>query len=464
LALPYGVAGQTSAGALTVNAGAVTIPDDLRRVKLFTEHGRQTPVGYALEATEQADGLHMGFRVGATPNGDAALIEAAEGIRDALSVELANVQVADGVVTAAELVAVVLTSVPAFADARIAATRPAAGAPVGAALVPAPVGGGRGMLVDVSGGALPPELAAGRRSATVTAESVIPVLAAAIRDNDIGRVNAALSDVIPGNDAGGGYMGTGQWVAELWTPVAAERHFWPRIQHSPLTSGLKVYGWKWQTLPTVGPYLGNKTPIPSGPVSIVPAEAPIARYAGGWDIDRIFVDLGDPGFLEAFFRAATVDLMNKLEAGIAATVEDSATDAGPSADVYAAISLVVRTLVSKGAVPSAIALASDVYADLVESPRDTSPWWLPEQARLALGNETAQLTDLAVFMAPTLNPGAVIGWDKRAVTGYEASPLPIRVQAVNIPNGGIDLGVFAYASAIVNDDRGIALSTVTVTP
>jgi hypothetical protein len=153
-----------------------------------------------------------------------------------------------------------------------------------------------------------------------------------------------------------------------------------------------------------------------------------------------------------------------LEAGIAATVEDSATDAGPSADVYAAISLVVRTLVSKGAVPSAIALASDVYADLVESPRDTSPWWLPEQARLALGNETAQLTDLAVFMAPTLNPGAVIGWDKRAVTGYEASPLPIRVQAVNIPNGGIDLGVFAYASAIVNDDRGIALSTVTVTP
>lgn len=474
LALPYGVAGQTSAGALTVNAGAVTIPPELRRVKLFTEHGRQTPVGYALEATEQADGLHMGFRVGATPNGDAALVEAAEGIRDALSVELANVQVTDGVVTAAELVAVVLTSVPAFADARVAAHRPApqdnpaGGPPIGLPGNLAPAGGGgRGMIVDVSGGSLPPELAAGRRTgAVVKFESVVPALAAAIRDNDIGRVNAALSDIIPGQDTGGGFMGTGQWIGEIWTPVAAERHFWPRVQHSPLTSGLKVYGWKWDTLPKVGPYAGNKTPIPSNTVKIVPAEAPIVRYAGGWDIDRIFVDLGDPGFLEAFFRAATVDLGNQLEAGLADAIADAAVvdPAVYADDIYAALSSVVRTLISQGARPAAIAVAGDVYADLVDSPRGDSPWWLPEQARLSLGDETGQLTDLAVFLAPTLADGQVLAWDKRAVTGYEASPLPIRVQAVNIPNGGIDLGVFAYASTIVNDARGIALVTVGTAP
>jgi len=467
LALPYGTPGQTSGGALTVNAGAVSIPTDLRRVKLFTEHGRQTPVGYTLEASEQADGLHMAFRVGATPNGDAALVEAAEGIRDALSVELANVQVADGVVTAAELVAVVLTSVPAFADARIAATRPGPGdppPPVGAP--PVPVGGPGGMLVNVSGGALPVELSAGRRASTTTFEAVIPQLAAAIRDNDIGRVNAALADVVPGNDTGGGFMGTGQWIAELWTPVAAERHFWPRIQHSPLTSGLKVYGWKWETLPVVGPYAGNKTPIPSNTVSIVPAEAPIVRYAGGWDIDRIFVDLGDPGFLEAFFRAATVDLGNKLEGALAVAMAAAAV-VDPAVyvdDVYTALSTVVRTLLSKGARVASIAVAADVYADLVDSPRDTSPWWLPEQARLALGDETATLTDLTVFMSPDLGDGEVLGWDRRAVTGYEASPLPIRVQAVNIPNGGIDLGVFAYTSTIVNDARGLALVTVGTAP
>jgi hypothetical protein len=461
LALPFGVPGQTSAGPLTVNAGTVQLPSDLRRVKLFTEHGRQTPVGYATEATESADGLRMAFRVGATPSGDAALIEAAEGIRDALSVELSNVEVSDGVVTAGELVAVVLTSVPAFADARIAATR--------AALVPAtsppspvpadPAARAPGMVIDVAGGALPPELTRRRSTGTALA-AVMPAMAAAIRDNDVGRVNAALSDVVPGMDTGGGAVGNGQWLGELWTPVAQERHFWPRVQHQTLTSGLKVYGWKWGTLPAVGPYAGNKTPIPSNQVTMVPAEAPIVRYAGGWDIDRILVDLGEPGFLESFFRAATVDLGNKLEAALADAIAAAAGAGGTATDVYAAVSQVIRDLISVGATPSAIALAPDVWADLVDSPRAESPWWLPEQASLSLGAESGRLTDLAVFLGPGLDPGQVIAWDKRAVTTYEASPMPVRVQAVNIPNGGIDLGVFAYSSTIVNDDRGVALVTV----
>ena len=286
LALPFGVPGQTSAGPLTVNAGTVQLPTDLRRVKLFTEHGRQTPVGYATEATETADGLRMAFRVGATPSGDAALIEAAEGIRDALSVELSNVEVSDGVVTAGELVAVVLTSVPAFADARIAATR-AAVVPVtsppgpGTAVVPARPAGGA-MVIDVAGGALPPELTRRRTGVTALA-AVMPAMAAAIRDNDIGRVNAALSDVVPGMDTGGGATGTGQWLGELWTPIAQERHFWPRVQHQTLTTGLKVYGWKWGTLPAVGPYAGNKAAILSNAVTMVPggsADRPLRRRVG----------------------------------------------------------------------------------------------------------------------------------------------------------------------------------------
>jgi hypothetical protein len=289
----------------------------------------------------------------------------------------------------------------------------------------------------------------------------MPAIAAAIRDNDIGRVNAALADVVPGMDTGGGATGTGMWLGELWTPVAAERHFWPRVQHQTLTSGLKVYGWKWGTLPAVGPYTGNKTAIPSNAVTMVPEEAPIVRYAGGWDIDRILVDLGEPGFLESFFRAATVDLGNKLEAALATAIEAAGGVGGAAADVYSAVSSVVRTLISRGATPSAVALAPDVWADLVDSPRSTSPWWLSEQAKLSLGGETANLTDLAVFLGPSLPAGEVLAWDKRAVTTYEASPLPIRVQAVNIPNGGIDLGVFAYSSTIVNDDRGVAMVTVT---
>ena len=73
VALPFGQVGRTSAGPVTVAAGAVRIPANLRSVKLFREHGRQHPVGYALTASEGDTGLTMSFRAAATPDGDAAL-------------------------------------------------------------------------------------------------------------------------------------------------------------------------------------------------------------------------------------------------------------------------------------------------------------------------------------------------------------------------------------------------------
>src|SRR4029077_11587115 len=83
VAIPYGEAGSTSAGRLTIDAGAIRVPDQLRRIKLFREHGRTTPVGYATTATDSPDTLDMTFAVGRTPDGDTALLEATEGIRDA---------------------------------------------------------------------------------------------------------------------------------------------------------------------------------------------------------------------------------------------------------------------------------------------------------------------------------------------------------------------------------------------
>src|SRR4029077_199935 len=59
----------------------------------------------------------MTFAVGRTPDGDTALLEATEGIRDALSVELDNVRIEAGHVVGADLVAVAQVAVPAFRHA-----------------------------------------------------------------------------------------------------------------------------------------------------------------------------------------------------------------------------------------------------------------------------------------------------------------------------------------------------------
>ena len=62
--VPYGQPGNTSAGRLTVRAGAVRVPDNLRTVKLLRDHDRSRPVGYATAATDTVDGLVMSFRIG----------------------------------------------------------------------------------------------------------------------------------------------------------------------------------------------------------------------------------------------------------------------------------------------------------------------------------------------------------------------------------------------------------------
>lgn len=125
LALPYGVQGRTSRGRVTVEPGAIAIPSDLRRVKLYRDHrnadGTGTPVGYLADSTDDTAGLTVAFKVGPGDDGDAALSDAAHGVRDALSVELSGVQLSpDGTrVVRATLDAVALVAIPAFDDARV---------------------------------------------------------------------------------------------------------------------------------------------------------------------------------------------------------------------------------------------------------------------------------------------------------------------------------------------------------
>jgi hypothetical protein len=271
---------------------------------------------------------------------------------------------------------------------------------------------------------------------------------------------AALSDITPAADTGQGYLRP-QWLDEIWTPVAARRDFIGAVQQLPLTSGLKVYGWKWVTTPKVGPYAGNKTGIPSNQVSTEPAEAPIERFAGGWDIDRIYVDLGDPGFLESFFRAAVADLANQQEAGVAAVLEAEATpgDTGAAPDLWGQLDLAARMLMQQGARLTFAGISSDLWSQYVSGTATEVPWWVVKGNVPSLADSTGDAAGFSFFCNADLAPATVLAGDKLAVTHYE-SPT-IRVQAVNIPNGGVDLAVFSYQATMVNDARGLVAVTGT---
>ena len=495
VALPYGEVGRTSAGPVTVNAGAIRVPPNLRSVKLFREHGRTHPLGYATAATDTAEGLRMSFHAAATPDGDAALVEASEGVRDALSVELDNVTIdADGRVTSADLTGVALTSVPAFPGARLvasAATGDDAGDgdgdqddagdgddqddagdaggdnagdgtnQGGTVVVNAPAGGT---------GAGAPAVGASRarrgrtRAAGLTLDAAMRRVVERVAGSpDAAVINAALSDITPPNDTSDGAFIRPQWIDELWTPIDLRRPYANSIQSDVLT-GMKVFGWKWGTRPVVGPYAGNKTPIPSGPVTFGPAEATAYRHAGGWDVDRIFVDLGNASLLSAILNAAAQDYAMKMEATIGGLLADEATPA-TAADLPEALAVIGSTLGAAGARPSFVAMSADLWAGYLNLSASEAPWWLAGGSQPDVVDGTTTALGLRIFTDAALPAQTVLAGDRRAATHYEPRGNPFRVQAVNIPNGGVDIGVFGYAADLVNDARGLVVVTVgTVVP
>ena len=84
------------------------------------------------------------------------------------------------------------------------------------------------------------------------------------------------------------------------------------------------------------------------------------------------------------------------------------------------------------------------------------PWWITGSLNLAGGGNVA---GLKLFTAPALTGNTVIAGDKRAATFFEKPP--IRVDAIDLAHGGVDLGVFGYAATLVEGAEAIFKATVT---
>lgn len=119
--VPFGAIGNTSLGPVTFAAGSINATEG---VKLVLEHDMARPIGRSTSLVEGPDRLVGSFRLSRTTAASDALVEAADGLRDGLSVGariLEHTIADDGsmVVTSADLVEVSLVHTPAFADAMV---------------------------------------------------------------------------------------------------------------------------------------------------------------------------------------------------------------------------------------------------------------------------------------------------------------------------------------------------------
>lgn len=130
IVVPFNKVGNTSAGEVVFEQGSIPTPDP-KPVKFLLQHQADRPIGKAVEFQITDTGITGTFKVSNTTAGSDALVEAADGLRDGLSVgaQIDNYTMKDGVmhVTSARIVEVSLVHAPAFSDAvvtQVAASEP----------------------------------------------------------------------------------------------------------------------------------------------------------------------------------------------------------------------------------------------------------------------------------------------------------------------------------------------------
>ena len=124
MVVPFGPSGNTSAGPVRFEFGAFGQIDP-SKIVLNMEHDRTRPLGRGIAGSEQITpaGISMAFKIAQTNAGNDALIEAADGLRPAFSIEASvneyTIEKGVMVVSAANLEAVAHVTNPAFKDAQI---------------------------------------------------------------------------------------------------------------------------------------------------------------------------------------------------------------------------------------------------------------------------------------------------------------------------------------------------------
>jgi hypothetical protein len=501
--LPFGEPGRTSLGLVTVRAGAVTLPDDPTRVTLNLEHDFTRPAGRAVRVDEEDAGLVATFRVAGTSAGNDLLLEASEGLRTGISVELEDSVIRDGILKSGRLIAAAACVRPAFpsallvaadagelpADATTAAraaaqtvvdildeqtvpaddedtTEPDAGtdqedtvtttatasAPADLTATRTPPRAGRPVIKDAA------DLGRLLAAYNQTRDRAILDLLSAPENAAAGDLFAALTDITyDGPNGLAPTLGQPQWLGNVWNDRAFERKIIPLIGSGTLTS-LELTGWKWGTKPVVAPWAGNKAPVPSGPVTVVPHPGSATRYAGAHDIAREYRDFGTEEFWSAYISA-----MNNSYAEVTDIATGDALIAGATpvtagaadADVPLALVYVVDGALSmlEIATPSWALVAPDLWRTLLLTPYEHTLQYLSS----SLGLESGQAGNFAIQPYAGLDPGTVLVGDRAAATSYELPGSPIRIEAENLAQGGVDEGFFGYHGVVIDEPKALAL-------
>lgn len=271
----------------------------------------------------------------------------------------------------------------------------------------------------------------------------------------------ALNDVkISGANQVGTAVVQPQFVGELWSGRTFARKTIPLLGHGDLQS-ITVTGYRWTTKPEVDTWAGNKAAVPTNTPATEAYSVAVARFAGGHDVAREFLDFGVTEVLDSYTRHMVDSYARKSDAYALAQIVSGATTAAvgtlPSG-VGSAIGKIVRgalRVINADALPSFAIVATDVFEELAFTKKDDVLAYLD----LALGLEEGTLESFRIVPNAGMAAGTVLVGAKEAATVLELPDSPIRVNALDLVKGGYDEALFGYIAVKVDYPTGLQLVT-----
>ena len=298
-----------------------------------------------------------------------------------------------------------------------------------------------------------------RSFAQVAADAVLAAQDADSR-SFVRIINDALETVVPADDAGGGFTAPDR-IGEVWQARPEGRPVIDSLGGTKPLTAMKIEGWKWALpTPAPAPYAGGLVEIPTDDWATVPVSETPARWAHGNKIDRIHRDLGSADLIASLFRILGIGYDAVSDAAVRTDLVAGATAlTGGATSVLGAITKAHLQLKKIGATLTKAWMAEDLFTAFAELKVSDLPAWLANATGFVKLDGNVSLTNVFdVDVDFGLAAGGFLAYDKRSTTVYESPQ--IKLEALDIANGGIDIGFFAYGGTLIQDPRAVLKTTV----
>jgi hypothetical protein len=488
LLAPFNEPGRTSLGKVTLTASSLTIPEDVTGLVVNQEHVPTVPVGKFARVEAVEAGYEADVRFLATKAGEDALLEAKEGVRKGISVEVENPVIRRGQMLAGTLSGAGVCVTPAYPSALLVAAdagvlevdgeiqqpdtitvngvtyvkqtteEPPAVDEAAAAAESETTMGNSLTAASVAAAGLG---AAPAKKAPETIGQFSRMLAAAYGQGGEEKMFAALTNIThdDGDNDGDGLgeiAAPSGWLGNVWDEAPYERQFIPLLAQGTLSS-YRENGFRWATKPVVAAYGGNKADVPSTGLTATPVNYGTQRWANAADLDRRYVDFGDSDVIQSFIEFNVDSYKEVTDLDVASKIFTNAaagtwvTVSGVNDAISALVKLTLQLLAARYK-PSFAIIGLDVYEPLLYLKKDDVSAFLTESYGLQAG--VFENIKILPTSLPAYQNQVVVG-DGRSMRYKELGATPVRVEAEHIAQGGKDIGVFGYSSFQVLKPGGV---------